>query len=125
MFLLLYIYQPLYHFSGHNKLLTFMYVLCISLINRCTYSQRLTSQYRMMQMAHKEKFEPASMEHNYFQLMQYIQFQIIFECTLIYLLCMFLHPMVVILCPCSKVTWVPELSIYLIQVAAELNHLWY
>ena len=58
---------------------------------------------------HKENFEPGSMEHN--QLMQYIQFWTIFECTLICLLCMFLHLMVLVLCPCCKVTLIPELSI--------------
>ena len=53
-----------------------MYVLCISSIDVHTHSS--TCKLSL----HKEKFEPASMEHNYFQLMQYI-----------------------------KVTWVPELSI--------------
>ena len=102
---LFYIYQPLYRCSDHNRLLTCMYVLCISLIDVHTHSSTCNLSL------HKEKFEPASMEHNYFQLMQYIQFQAIFEYTLIYLLCMFLHLMVLILCPRCKVTWVPELSI--------------
>ena len=69
-------YQPLYHCSDHNKLLTCMYVLCISLD---VHTHSSTCNLSL----HKEKFEPVSMEHNYFQLMQYIQFQAIFECTLI------------------------------------------
>ena len=103
--LLFYIYQPLYHCSGHNKLLTCMYVLCVSLIDVHTHSSTCNLSL------HEEKFEPASMEHNYFQSMQYIKFWAIFECTLIYLLCMFLHLVVLVLFPCCKVTWVPELSI--------------
>ena len=82
-----------------------VYVLCISLIDVHTHSSICNLSL------HKEKFEPASMEYNYFQLMQYIQFWAIFECTLIYLLCVFLHLMELILCPHCKVTWVPELSI--------------
>ena len=82
-----------------------MYVLCVSLIDVLTHSNTCNLSL------HKEKFEPALMEHNYFQLMQYIQLWAIFECTLINLLCMFLHPMVLVLGPCCKVTWVPELSI--------------
>ena len=45
-----------------------MYVLCVSLIDVHTHSSICNLSL------HKEKFEPASMEHNYFQLMQYIQF---------------------------------------------------
>ena len=82
-----------------------MYVLCVSLIDVHT-----NSSTRNLSL-HKEKFEPASMEHNYFQSMQYIQFQAIFECTFIYLSCMFLHLVVLVLCPHCKVTCVPKLSI--------------
>ena len=105
MLLSLYIYWPLSHYSDHNKLLTCMNVLYISLIDVHTHSSTCNISL------HKEKFEPASMEHNYFQLMQCILFWAIFECTLILHLCRSLHPMVQVLCPHYKVTWVPELSI--------------
>ena len=82
-----------------------MYVLYISLIDVHTHSSTCNLSL------HKEKFEPASMEHNYFQLMQCIQFQEISECTLILHLFIFLHPMVWVLCLHYKVTWVSELSI--------------
>ena len=65
------------------------------------------------------------MEHNFIQLMQFIQFWAIFECTLILHLCTFLHQMVLVLRLHYKVTWVPELSIRLIEVAVKLNHLLY
>ena len=55
-----------------------MYVLCISLIDVHTHSSTCNLSL------HEEKFEPASMEHNHFWLMQYIQFCAIFECTLIF-----------------------------------------
>ena len=81
-----------------------MYVLCVSLIDMHTHSSTCNLSL------HKEKFEPVSMEHNYFQLMQYIQFWAIFECTLIYLLCMFPHLVELVLCLRCKVTLVPELQ---------------
>ena len=77
MLLLFYIYQSLCHYSNHNRLLTCMYVLCVSLIDVHTHSSTCNLSL------HKEKFEPVSLEHNYFQLMQCIWFQAIFECTLI------------------------------------------
>ena len=52
-----------------------MYVLYISLIDVHTHCSTCNLSL------HKEKFEPASMEHNYFWLMQCIQFWVIFECT--------------------------------------------
>ena len=76
MLLLFYIYQPLSHYSDHNNLLTCMYVLYISLIDVHTHSSTCNLSL------HKEKFEPASMEHNYFQLMQCVRLRAIFECTL-------------------------------------------
>ena len=85
-----------------------MYVLCVSLIGVHTHSSTCNLSLQ------KEKFEPASMEHNWFQLMHCIKFQALFECTLILNLCKFLHLMVQVLSPHCKVTWVPELSILLI-----------
>ena len=105
MLLSFYIYLPLSDYSDHIILLTCMYVLYVSLIDVHTHSSTCNLSL------HKEKFKPASMEHNYFQLMQCIQFWEIFECTLILHLCTFLHPMVWVLCLHYKVTWVPELSI--------------
>ena len=105
MLLSFYIYQPLSDYSDHSILLKCMYVLYFSLIDVHTHSSTCNLSL------HKEKFEPASMEHNYFQLMQYIQYQAIFECTLILYLCTFLHPMVWALCLHCKGTWVRELSI--------------
>ena len=55
-----YIYQLLCHYSDHNILLTCMYVLCLSLVDVHTHSSTCNLSL------HKEKFEPASMEHNYF-----------------------------------------------------------
>ena len=105
MLLLFYIYLPLSDYSNHSILLTCIYVLYISLID--VHTHRSTSNLSL----HKEKFEPASMEHNYFWLMQCIQFWVIFECSLILHLCMFLHPMVLVLCLHYKVPWVLEFSI--------------
>ena len=77
MLLSFYIYRPLSGYSDHNELLTCMYVLWISLIDAHTHSSTCNLSL------HKEKFEPASIEHNYFWLMQCLWFQSIFECTLI------------------------------------------
>ena len=82
-----------------------MYILYVSLKDVLTHSSICNLSL------HKDKFEPVSVEHSYFQLMQCIQFQAIFECTLILHLCTFLNPMVQVLCLHYKVTWVPELSI--------------
>ena len=105
MLLSFYIYQPLSDCSDHSMLLTCMYVMYISFIDVYTHSSTCNLSL------HKEKFEPVSVEHNYFWLMQCIQFWAIFECTLILHLCTFLHPTVQVLCLHYKVTWVPELSI--------------
>ena len=119
MLLSFYIYWPLYDYSDHSKFLTCMYVLYVSLIDVHTHSSTCNLSL------HKEKLEPASMGHISFQVMQYIQFWAIFECTLILHLCMFLHPMVRVLCPHYNATWVPELSILLVLVAVKLSHLLY
>ena len=77
MLLSFYIYWPLSDYSDHSILLTCMYVLYIYLIDVHTHSSTCDLSL------HKEKFESASIEHNYFWLMQCIQFWAIFECTLI------------------------------------------
>ena len=75
-----------------------MYVLYVPLID--VHTQIKTCNLSL----HKEKFEPPSMEHNYFWLMLCIQSWAIFECTLILHLRTFLHPMVRVLCLHYKVT---------------------